>query len=157
MGVDHQGVVQTVIPSPVNPSRAVAYDPATDHFWVTDYTQDFYEIDRQGNIIQQIPNSGAGELSVTGLAWYANDPNGFKLYIFSQNGVGSLTRVTRLHPVSQAQEFVVDLPGRAGDRAGGCTITPGWNSTLVVFGGIFQNSSRRPAADPRDDVQHHLD
>ncbi|MCX6601116.1 MAG: C25 family cysteine peptidase [bacterium] len=140
VGVDHQGVPQVSIPTPVNPARAVAYDPASDHFWVTDYTQDFYEIDRQGNIVQQIPNSGTGELSVTGLAWYANDTNGFKLYIFSQNGVGTLTRVTRLHPVSQAQEFVVDLPGRTGDRSGGCTITPAWNSMLVVFGGIIQNS-----------------
>jgi hypothetical protein len=141
VGVDHQGIVQTVIPSPVIPSRAVAYDPASDHFWVTDYTQDIYEIDRQGNIIQQIPNSGSGELSVTGLAWNSFDPDGFKLYIFSQNGVNTLTRVTRLHPVSRAREFVVDLPGRAGDRAGGCTVTPSWNSTLVVFAGIFQNSS----------------
>jgi hypothetical protein len=139
VGVDHQGVVQAVIPSPVNPTRAVAYDPASDHFWVTDYTQDFYEIDRQGNIVQQIPNSGTGELSVTGLAWFANDANGFKLYIFSQNGLGTLTRVTRLHPVSRAREWVVDLPGLAGDRAGGCTITPAWNSTLVVFGGIVQS------------------
>jgi hypothetical protein len=138
-GVDHQGVVQTVILCPVDPARAVAYDPASDHFWVTEYTQDFYEIDRQGTIIRQIPNSGSGELSVTGLAWYAQDANGFKLYIFSQNGVGTLTRITRLNPVSQAQEFVVDLPGLTGDRAGGCTITPGWNSTLVVFGGVFQS------------------
>jgi hypothetical protein len=139
-GVDHEGVVQAVIPSPVNPARAVAYDPATDHFWVTDYTQDFYEIDRQGAVVQQIPNSGTGELSVTGLAWYANDANGFKLYIFSQNGTRRLTRVSRLNPVSQAQQFVVDLPCRAGERSGGCTITPAWNSMLVVFGGIIQSS-----------------
>jgi hypothetical protein len=110
---------------------------------VSDYTQDLYEIDRQGNIIQQIPNSGTGELPVTGLAWNLTDPDGFKLCVFSQNGVGTLTRVTRVHPVSQAKEFVVDLPGRAGDWAGGCAVTPRWNSTLVVFGGIFQN----PAGD----------
>jgi hypothetical protein len=139
VGVDHRGIVQTIISTPMNPTRAVAYDPATDHFWVTDFTQDFYEIDRQGTIIQQIPNEGADELLVTGLAWYPSDPNGFKLYIFSQNGVNTLTRVTRLHPVTRAREFVVDLPGRAGDRAGGCTITPSWNSTLVVFGGILRN------------------
>jgi hypothetical protein len=141
VGVDRQGVPQVSIPSPVNPTRAVAYDPASDHFWVTDYTQDFYEIDRQGTIVQQIPNSGTGELSVTGLAWYPSDPNGFKLYIFSQNGVGTLTRVTRLHPVSRAREVVADLPGRTGERSGGCTITPAWNSVLVVFGGIVQSSS----------------
>jgi hypothetical protein len=139
VGVDHQGVVQVIIPSPVNPTRAVAYDPATDHFWVAGYSQDFYEIDRLGAIVQQIPNSGEGELSVTGLAWNPSDPDGFKLYVFSQNGVNRQTRVTRLHPVTHAREFVSDLPGLDGDRAGGCAITPLWNSTLVVFGGIFQN------------------
>ena len=143
VGVDRQGVPRVSIPSPMNPTRAVAYDPASDHFWVTDYTQDFYEIDRLGNIIQQIPNEGTGELAVTGLAWHPTDPNGFKLYIFSQNGTSRLTRVTRLHPVSRARELVADLPGLAGDRAAGCTITPSWNSTLVVFGGILQN----PAGD----------
>jgi hypothetical protein len=141
VGVDHQGVVQTVIPSPLNPSRAVAYDSVSDHFWVAEYTQDFYEIDRQGNIIQQIPNSGSSELSVTGLAWNPADPDGFKLYIFSLNAVNRLTRVSRLNPVSHAQQFVADLPGQAGDQAGGCTITSRWNSMVVVFGGIFQNSA----------------
>jgi hypothetical protein len=141
VGVDHQGIVQTVIPSPLNPSRAVAYDPVSDHFWVADYAQDFYEIDRQGNIIQQISNSGTGGLSVTGLAWNPSDPDGFKLYIFSQNGTSTLTRVSRLNPTTQARETVANLSSRSGDRAGGCTITPSWNSTLVVFAGIFQNSA----------------
>jgi hypothetical protein len=141
VGVDRHGIERVSIPTPVNPARAVAYDPATDHFWVTDYTQDFYEIDRLGNVIQSIPNEGAEELLVTGLAWHAFDPAGFQLYIFSQNGVNRLTRVTRLNPVTKAREFVLDLPGITGDRAGGCTITPFWNSTVVVFGGIIRNSS----------------
>jgi hypothetical protein len=141
VGVDREGVPQVTIPTPVNPARAVAYDPAADHFWVTDYTQDFYEIDRLGRIVQQIPNAGPDQLLVTGLAWYASDPDGFQLYIFSQNGINRLTRVTRLNPLTQERRFVKDLTGFEGDRAGGCTITPRWNSTLLVFGGIFQNSA----------------
>jgi hypothetical protein len=141
VGVDRQGIPQVSVPSPVNPSRAVAYDPAMDHFWVTDYNRDFYEIDRLGNVIQRIPNEGADELLVTGLAWFASDPEGFQLYVFSQNGVNRLTRVTRLNPVTKAREFVMDLPGLTGDRAGGCTITPRWNSMVVIFGGIFRNSA----------------
>jgi hypothetical protein len=140
-GVDHHGLVQTVIPSPLNPTTAVAYDPATDHFWVADHTQDFYEIDRQGTIIQQVSNSGTNQLTVTGLAWNPSDPDGFKLYLFSQNGTGALTRVSRMHPVSLARQFVADLPCSAGERAGGCTITSHWNSRLVVFGGIIQGPS----------------
>ncbi len=141
IGIDTLGNVRRTIPSPMNPTRAIAYDPGSAHFWVCDYTQDFFEIDTLGNIINRIPNSGTNQLSVTGLAWNSTDANSYKLYIFSQNGTGELTRITRLNPISQLRETVIDLPGQSGDRAGGCTITPGWNSTLLVFGGIIQNSS----------------
>lgn len=140
-GVDMNGTVQVTIPSPMNPTRAVAYNPSNQHFWVTDYTQDIFEIDRLGNIIRQIPNAGSTELSITGLAWNAQDPDGYYLYIFSQDGINTLTRVTRLNPVSLLRETVVDITGMSGDRAGGCTITGGWNSTLLVFGGIMQNAA----------------
>lgn len=135
VGIDSLGIVQTTIPCPLNPARALAHDPATDHFWVADYTSDIYEIDRQGTVLQQIPAAG---LSVAGLAWHAADAAGFRLYIFSQDGPGD-TRVSRMHPVNHIRETVIDLPGEAGDRAGGCTITTGWNGALVVFGCIQQN------------------
>ncbi len=140
-GIDTSGNVVKIIPSPMNPTRALAYDPAAAHFWVTDYTQDIFEIDTLGNIISRIPNSGSNQLAITGLAWNPTDPDGYKLYAFSQNGNSSLLRITRIHPNSQLKETVIDLPGVTGDRAGGCTITPGWNSTLLVFGGIVQNSA----------------
>jgi len=140
IGIDTDGNVQRTIPSPMNPTRALAYDPASQHFWVSDYTQDIFEIDYLGNIISRIPNNGPNALAITGLAWNPTDANGYKLYAFSQNGTSSFVRVTRIHPVTHLLETVVDLPGHSGDRAGGCTITPGWNSTLLVFGGILQNS-----------------
>ncbi|MDD5087410.1 MAG: C25 family cysteine peptidase [bacterium] len=141
VGIDEQGNIQRTIPSPMNPTRALAYDPALCHFWVTDYTHDIFELDTLGNIIQQIENRGTGELAITGMAWNPTDVNGYKLYIFSQNGTSTFVRVTRMHPLSHLQETVVNLPGQPGDRAGGCTITPGWNSTLLVLGAILQNSS----------------
>jgi len=141
LGIDEHGQVQDTIPSPMNPTRAIAYDPATDHFWVSDYTQDIFEIGRHGEIITQVPNEGTDELAITGLAWNPVDSNGCKLYIFSQDGSGSLTRVSRYNPESRQRETVVDLPCQPGERAGGCTITGGWNSTLLVFAGIVQNST----------------
>lgn len=141
VGIDEDGVVRRTIPSPMNPTRAIAFDPALRHFWVTDYTHDIFEIDTLGNILQQIENRGTGELAITGLAWNPTDANGYKLYVFSQNGTSSFVRVTRMHPLSHVRETVIDLAGEPGDRAGGCTITPGWNSALLVFGAIMQNSA----------------
>ncbi len=135
------GQTMDSIYSPLNPTRAIAYDPDLDHFWVADYYSDIYEIDRSGNVIRYFQNEGADELAITGLAWRLTDPDGYKLYIFSQNGAGTATRVTRMHPLSLLTEFVVQLEAGAGDRAGGCTITGGWNSTLLVFGAVLQNNT----------------
>jgi hypothetical protein len=139
VGVDLDGVARVSIPSPLNPARGVAYDAATNHFWVADYATNFFEIDRSGAIVQQIANEDA--LQITGLAWNSSEPNRFFLYIFSQDGTYSNTRVSRLNPATGIIETVVDLPGRDGDRAGGCTITSAWNSTLQVFGAVFQNEN----------------
>jgi hypothetical protein len=46
-----------------------------------------------------------------------------------------------MHPVSHDLQLVTTLEANPGDRAGGLAITPGWNSTLLVLGGILQNSS----------------
>jgi hypothetical protein len=135
------GQVAVTIPSPLQPTRAVAYDPSTDHFWVADYTSDIYEINRDGLVLQQIVNEGSSELSITGFAWNLQDADGYKLYIFSQNGNNPYTRVSKMHPVSHNIQTVVDLSATPGDRAGGCTITGGWNSTLLVFAGVIQNQA----------------
>ena len=109
----------------------MAYDPTTDHFWIADLTSDIFEINRDGQIIQQIPNS----LSITGFAWYPQDENGFKLYIFS-NDPGA--KVSKMHPVTHAFQTLANF-GQT-DLATGCTITGGWNSTLLVFAGVLRNS-----------------
>jgi hypothetical protein len=137
-GVDTLGVLRDSIPSPLNPARGIAYDPVLDHFWVADYDQSLYEIDRDGNQFRVIPNTPV--LYVTGLAWDPSDPNGFNLYLFSQNGSTSLLRVSRMNPNTRTFETAVDLRGVGGERSGGCAITPGWNSALLVFGAIIQGN-----------------
>lgn len=136
-GVDLSGAIRTTIPAPVNPARAIAYNPQLDHFWVADYLTDIYEIDRQGTIIRTL----TAPLPVTGLAWHPTDPLGYNLYVFGPDAQSQRARVTRMHPVSGAAELVINLDRLPGDRAGGCSITPGWNSTLLVFGGILQGAT----------------
>ncbi|MFZ5433009.1 MAG: C25 family cysteine peptidase [Calditrichota bacterium] len=137
IGMNEAGVVVDTIPSPLDPTRALAYDPHTDHFWVADYASDILEIDRNGEVIQRFPS----RYRVTGLAWYPNEFNGYRLYIFGHDTLSQHSIVSRMHPISGQQEYVRDLGIESGDRAGGCTITAGWNSTLLVFGGILQNPS----------------
>jgi hypothetical protein len=138
VGVDTLGVVQKQIFSPYAPTRGLAYDPQTHHFFLADYITAIKEIDTLGNVVQTITNPS---LNIAGLAWNPLDSNGYKLYVFSLDGATSQTRVTRIHPVSHLSQTSADLRGGPDDRAAGCTITPGWNSVLLVFGGIIRNDA----------------
>jgi len=142
-GIDTTGQIRDTIPSPLNPSRAIAYDSLHDRFWLADYTTDIYEIDRAGNVILRILNPAANPLEITGLAWNAADANGYKLYVFSRNGANSQTRVTRVLPVAPfTMETAADLAGEPGDMAAGCAITSNWNCTLLVFGAVMRNETQ---------------
>jgi hypothetical protein len=135
-GVDQTGTVRTQIPSPVNPTRAIAYDPGLDHFWVADLESGLYEIDRDGAIQQHISVNS----SITGLAWYANEANGYKLFIFGRERQTQQHAIaSKLHTVSGDLQPAMTLDRSPGDGAGGCTITSGWNNSLIVFAGILQN------------------
>ncbi|MBK6766008.1 MAG: hypothetical protein IPG71_06690 [bacterium] len=134
-GFDYWGNIQQTIPcEQVSPARCIAYDPALDLFWVADYSTAIFAIDRDGNEIHRFENS----LLKTGLGWYANDPDGYKLYVFHVTAQGGAW-VSKVHPSNGSVMAVTQLIGQAGDRAGGCDITTGWNSMLTTFGGVIQN------------------
>jgi hypothetical protein len=136
-GLDQNGVVQASIATPVNPARAIAYDPQTDHFWVADYLTDIYEIARDGTEYRRLTAPGP----VTGLAWNPQDADGYHLYVFGRDNNGEHSRVLRMHPVSGNTQLLAQVDRQMGDRSGGCTVTGGWNSTLLVFAGILQNTT----------------
>jgi hypothetical protein len=136
LGIDQNGAVHTQIPSPVNPTRAIAYDPQSDNFWVADLESGLYEITRDGIIVQHVQVN----ISVTGLAWHSTEANGYKLFLFGRDeDTQRHARVSRMHPTSHDIQTVATLDRQDGDGAGGCTITSAWNSTLIVFAGILQN------------------
>jgi hypothetical protein len=136
-GIDAQGTVQASIPVPVNPARAVAYDPVTGHFWVADYYTDIYEITRDGAVIRHFASSHP----ITGLAWNPSDDHGYHLYIFGREANSNRAQTYRMNPATGTQEYLADLGRVDGDRSGGCAVTPAWNSTLLVFAGILQGQT----------------
>lgn len=139
VGVDAAGAVRTTIPSPVNPTRAIAYNPAADNFWVADYYSGIYEITRDGTVLNHFPVSEP----VTGLAWNPSADDGYKLFIAGRDSLHHHFKVSKMHPVSGHQQYIVTLDRQILDYSGGCTITSNWNNTLLVFAGILQN----PAGD----------
>lgn len=88
----------------------------------------------------------------TGLAWYSDDPDGYKLYVFHLGSGTGGTRISKVHPGTGAVLTVATISAQQGDRAGGCDISSDWNSMLTVFGGVFQNPQGEPFGNAPDEV-----
>ena len=123
------------IPSPQNPGRALAYDPATDTFWVANYSSSIYQIDRSGNVLNTFSNS----LNIYGLAWDKWSPGGPYLWAWSQDG--STTHLATQIDPSTGTLTGVSFEGVSigtGGSAGGATISP--IGGQLVFVGMHQTS-----------------
>ncbi|TKJ37933.1 hypothetical protein CEE37_13290 [candidate division LCP-89 bacterium B3_LCP] len=126
------------IPGPINPCGALAYDPEFDHFWVTSWSDQLYEIDRNGNVI----SSGNHGLSgLYGIAWDDGDPDGPWLWMVDQ--VGGLTFYQfdpRSHVFTGLTYTLPLLPGLTSQTAGGLFFTDEWNPDYYVVGGNVQGT-----------------
>lgn len=71
--------VKIVAPQYYN--KGLAYDPATDHFWVSGDANLIYEIDKQGNIINTVPF--LPDQGMSGLAWDNVSEGGPYLWIWA--------------------------------------------------------------------------
>jgi hypothetical protein len=73
------------LPGPgISPCRALAYDPATDHFWTASFGSSYYEFDRTGAIINVFSNPWS---AAYGFAWddICGAPN---IWVHDQGGSG---------------------------------------------------------------------
>jgi hypothetical protein len=105
------------IPGPLSPNRALAYDPATDHFWTADWSSEIFEIDRTGAIIHHYANT----LSAYGFAWDSLTAEAPMLWVWSQDGA-SYCLASQFDPVNGVftgvtHEGIVVDPGQAAGGA----------------------------------------
>jgi len=108
------------IPSPHAFTVALAYDPASDHFWTASFNSTLYEIDRAGDLVNQYPNT----LEIFGLGWDAATPGGPYLWAWSQDGDGALA--TRFSPQTGSFNSLSFMGDELlGGIAGGATFTTG--------------------------------
>jgi hypothetical protein len=126
------------IACPINPCRALAYDPATDHFWTASFSSDLYEFDRSGSVINSFSNS----LAVYGAAWDVWSPGGPYLWVWSQDGTPGVL-ATQIDPVTGVPTGIafVGTDTSGSDIAGGATIINGDHPDfggMVIFAGLHQ-------------------
>ncbi len=108
------------IPSPCNPTVAVAWDWENDLFWVASTGTNIFAIDRQGNTISTVRNDR--RFRIYGLAYHPNDPDGYPLYVMCNNQDAN-GRLFKVNPQTGQEMVVVDLPLASDERAGGCNIS----------------------------------
>jgi hypothetical protein len=129
------------IPGPNFPNRALAYDPATDHFWTANWDSNLFEIDRSGMIINAFPPVG---LSTYGMAWDTWSPGGPFLWLWSQDGGDPALLATQVNPLTGVPTGVSFLgTGFSGEMAGGATITDQILPGQPVFVGMTQGVTDR--------------
>jgi hypothetical protein len=126
------------IACPTNLCRALAYDPATDHFWTADFSSDIWEFDRSGAIV----NTYANTLAIYGMAWDSWSSGGPYLWVWSQDGDPAVL-ATQIDP-STGTPTGVSFSGAAllgSNIAGGASISPDLVVGKLVFVGMHQASS----------------
>lgn len=132
------------IPCPDNPCRAMAYDPATDHFWTKNFSGPLYEFDRTGAVVNSFTNA----LATYGAAWDTWSPGGPFLWLWSQDGPApnQMALATQIDPGTgdpTGVSFLGSAIGGSSDDnlAGGATINPDIVPGMLVFAGLHQAPS----------------
>ncbi len=123
---------------PESPNRALAYDPATDHFWTANFSSSIYEFDRNGNVINSYSNS----YSIYGAAWDDASPDGPWLWIAAQedNGAGGYNYIYQFDPRTGTYTGI-GFPvvySSPGGYAGGLAFTTEWDPSVGVLFELVQ-------------------
>jgi hypothetical protein len=120
------------IPGPTGPCRALAYDPASDHFFTANFSTSIWEFDRTGAVI----NTWANTKAIYGLAWDDLSEGGPWLWVFSQDGT-PLQQISQFDPSTGTYTGIswqCALPtGFTDGVAGGACFTTEWDPAIGVL------------------------
>lgn len=131
------GITITLANTGLDLARAIAYDPATDHFWVADFSSQIYEIDRDGVVINSFPSIGH---PIFGFAWDDVSPGGPFLWAWTANNPPNAHQIDPATGQLTGVSFTgIAIPGGAG--GGGATITPDLVPDRLVLIGMHQAAS----------------
>ncbi len=126
-------------PDPSINLRALGYDPATDHFWLSGLGLNLFEIDRSGNVINEFTNTDG--LNIRGLGW--DDVSIGGPYLWAWADGDETTRAHLFDPVAGEFTGLTFDGALLGDNtSGGATFTtdlPTDPPNTPVLIGLHQN------------------
>ena len=144
--ITREGEPVDTIPNPVDRAHSIAWSPERGTIFtkgISDY--DILEINTDGEDISSFDVSElTGESQrFYGLAWFPEDPQGFKLYMFVSNDLNDgepLLRLMKLNVETGEFIHVQYFDFDPNDKPEGCTITKLWNPLIWTFIGLISNS-----------------
>ncbi len=131
-GFTPEGELRRTIQARRNPMAGIAWDPDRNLLWACPNTNDLDGYDLNGNLVRTIPR---GALRIYGLAYWTEDPDNKKLYIFCYDSNIERQQLYRVNPDDRQIQFVTYLDPPEGGRSGGAFISNQWdvyNWTLIT-------------------------
>lgn len=133
------------ISSPV-PVRYIAYDEASDAFWVGNWDTPPTLVSRAGATLATFQS---GLTSQYGAAYDNCSPGGPYLWIFDQGGSGGVIHqfsITTGTATGVTHDVLTDVGAGSTGIAGGLFAMQDWNTGLLTLGGLLQSGS------PNDEI-----
>ncbi|HHE47126.1 MAG TPA: carboxypeptidase regulatory-like domain-containing protein, partial [Bacteroidetes bacterium] len=138
-GFNTDGELVDTIDGQARSYRSLTWDPDHEVFWSADVTSDIFSTDVDGNAgdAVEVP----GDARIYGLSYWAEDPDGYNLYIFSRGDDEEVDiQVNKLNV--ETGEMVVARQLEVDGRPGGIFITNRFDVYSWVLIGIVQSPDR---------------
>ncbi|HHE47049.1 MAG TPA: carboxypeptidase regulatory-like domain-containing protein, partial [Bacteroidetes bacterium] len=119
--------------------RSLTWDPDHELFWSADVTSDIFSTDPEGNEGDGI--EVVGDTRIYGLSYWADDPDGYCLYVFSRGEREGVDIQVNKVNVEDGDMVLVRELGVDG-RPGGINITNQYDVYSQVLAGIVQSPDR---------------
>jgi len=136
-GFTTEGELEVTFDAPVRSARGITWDRENELLWISGITSDIFGMTRDGELVSQFERPA--DVRMYGLAWYPDDADGHKLYMFCSNG--ELNRqIWKFNLETEEVLFVVepDIEGTAGAS----TVTRAWDPFSWVFMAITNSPDR---------------
>ncbi len=122
--------------SPFNPTNNLAYDNDRELLWISSTTTNIAGIDREGRQIAELDRDG---LRIYGMAYWADDPDGFPLYAFHKDNDLGQQLISKFNPENGEHILVRNLEPENGGSAAAAFITNQYDIYSWVFMSVIND------------------
>jgi len=148
-GFETDGTLQRRWRAPFSPATYIACDPLNQTIWFGSIDRDIRCFDRDGNDLN-VTLSRMG-LRIYGLAWYDDDPDGYRLYVLTDPGGDALPSIYKMNVATNDTIKVADLEVHVkATGVGGAFICTDYD---YYGAGVFAYTINIPSASGGDQME----